>query len=100
MLILMNVIVVGIEKISMAQHHVSEWVIRLIQILGVPAEDIEDGPTAMHASGHIAISIEIGFPTRILQTFDFLTLWVIHKCDVGIGVATWFIEVQTGLLNA
>ena len=48
MLILMNVIVVGIEKISMAQHHVSEWVIRLIQILGVPAEDIEDGPTAMH----------------------------------------------------
>ena len=47
MLILMNVIVVGIEKISMAQHHVSEWVIRLIQILGVPAEDIEDGPTAI-----------------------------------------------------
>lgn len=54
----------------------------------------------MHASGHIAISIEIGFPTRILQTFDFITLWVIHKCEVGIGVATWFIEVQTGLLNA
>lgn len=96
----MDIIVVGVKKISMTQYKISKWVIWFIQILGVPAKDIEDGPTTMHTCGHIAIGIEISLSTRIFQTLDFITFWVIYECEVRVGVAARFIEVQSCFCNA
>lgn len=59
MLVLVNIVMVRIEKITMTQHQVSERIIRLILTFGVSPEYVENGPAAMYASGYVAVGIKV-----------------------------------------
>ena len=84
-LVLMDVLVVGIQKVTVEYHKVDDGVIVVIGGFGVSAECVIHGSAVVESGGHMAIGVVGRFTARAGQCLDLISYGALNQPKIRAG---------------
>src|SRR5207249_10796927 len=98
--VFMNVIVVGVEKIAVANDEIEHRIRIAVRLGGVTTEDVEYGPPVVTAGRNLTVAIVVGLTPRIRQPLHLEAVGRSDQPKIGISIAPADLKIQLGFAKA
>src|SRR5262249_57343355 len=98
-LVLVDVLVVGVQEVPVAEDEVKDWILVAVRLLRVATEYVVDCSAVVEACRHLTVGIETGVPSRVCESLEFIPFGILHQPEIWVAVATTNLEVELRLVQ-
>src|SRR5258708_15396691 len=88
-LVLMDVFVISIEKISVTNHQVNYGIFVTVRICGIASKYVIDRATSVNSKRDLTITIKVCNPPRICQSLHLIAILMVNQGNVRIGISAY-----------
>ena len=98
--VLVNIIMVGVQEITMANHQIQHWISITIRYGGITPKNIEDDPSIVVTGGNLTIAVIADFTAWIGQSFNFVTFSEVNHPKIRIAIASTHFIIKARFFKA
>jgi len=95
----MHVSMIRVKKIAMTYYKINNRIFRAASLRGVTPEHVVYYSPVVHTAWDTAIAIVACLSTGILQSFDLIALWIVHKREIWIAIAAGGVVFKASVIK-